>query len=114
FQSPALPWLHRHSENTMDVTKFIEAPGPARPQRVTERPAADESLDARHRPGGDEPALAAPVESVPAEGVAGLIELILKNRSLLHRLIRDPWLQADLIPRFLMIALAGFVLYGVA
>lgn len=43
----------------------------------------------------------------------GLLEMILKNRSLLHKLIRDPSLQPALIPRFLAISLVGFLFFGV-
>ena len=44
----------------------------------------------------------------------GLIELILKNRSLLHKLIRDPSLQPVLISRFVAISIIGFAFFGVA
>jgi hypothetical protein len=44
----------------------------------------------------------------------GLVELILKNRPRLERVIRDPSLTAELLPRFLAVALAGFTLFGVA
>src|SRR5688572_8589057 len=47
-------------------------------------------------------------------GVMGIVELILKRRERLDRLIREPALAPQLVPRFLAIALAGFVLYGVA
>jgi len=46
--------------------------------------------------------------------VMGLIELILKDRERLNRLIRDPAISFELLPRFLAIALAGFTLFGVA
>lgn len=46
--------------------------------------------------------------------VMGLIELILKDRQRLNRLIRDPEISIELLPRFLAIALAGFTLFGVA
>ena len=42
------------------------------------------------------------------------MELILKDRQRLHRLIRDPSLQPELIPRFLAISLIGFLFFGVA
>lgn len=47
-------------------------------------------------------------------GVLGLVELILKRRDTLDRLIRDPELQPILLPRFLAISLIGFVFFGVA
>lgn len=46
--------------------------------------------------------------------VADLVELILKRRDRLERLIRDPSLQPVLLPKFLAISLAGFVFFGVA
>jgi hypothetical protein len=47
-------------------------------------------------------------------GALGLVELILKRPRRLDDLIRLPLEQTRLVPRFLAIALAGFVLYGVA
>ncbi len=47
-------------------------------------------------------------------GILGLVELILKRRDTLDRLIRDPALQPILLPRFLAISLIGFVFFGVA
>ena len=46
--------------------------------------------------------------------VFDLVELILKRRERLERLIREPALQAQLIPKFLAISLLGFVFFGVA
>ncbi len=43
-----------------------------------------------------------------------LIELILKDRPTLHQLLRDRTQQAELLMKFLGIAVAGFVLFGVA
>jgi hypothetical protein len=43
----------------------------------------------------------------------GLVELLLKYRQGLHRLLRDRSVHAVLLPRLLGIALTGFVLYGV-
>jgi hypothetical protein len=43
----------------------------------------------------------------------GLAELLLKNRRGLHQVLRDRSLHAVLLPRFLAIALTGFVLFGV-
>jgi hypothetical protein len=47
-------------------------------------------------------------------GIADLVELILKRRDRLERLIREPSLQSLLLPKFLAIALIGFVFFGVA
>jgi hypothetical protein len=49
-----------------------------------------------------------------AAGVSDLVELILKRRERLEELIREPALQARLVPRFLAISLFGFVLFGVS
>ncbi len=55
------------------------------------------------------------LDDMPANlGVLGLVELILKRRDALDRLIRDPSLQPILLPRFLAISLIGFVFFGVA
>ena len=43
----------------------------------------------------------------------GLVELLLKNRRGLHRVLRDETTHAVLLPRLLAIALVGFVLFGV-
>jgi hypothetical protein len=43
-----------------------------------------------------------------------LVELILKDRSRLDGIIRDPALAAELVPRFLAVSLIGFSLFGVA
>jgi hypothetical protein len=44
----------------------------------------------------------------------GLVELMLKDRARLNDLLRDESRPADLIPRFLAVALAGFLVFGVA
>ena len=55
-----------------------------------------------------------PDEAVPNTNMLGLVELILKRPDRLERLIREPARQADLLPRFLAIALIGFIFFGVA
>jgi hypothetical protein len=45
--------------------------------------------------------------------ILGLVEIVLKNRRGLHRLLRNPAVHAVLLPRLLAIALSGFVLFGV-
>lgn len=47
-------------------------------------------------------------------GLLSLVELVLKDRPRLEWTIRDASLSAELIPRFLAIALIGFTLFGVA
>jgi hypothetical protein len=53
------------------------------------------------------------LEPVESPGLSDVIELILKDRPALERIIRDPLLAAELIPRFLASALIGFTLFGV-
>ncbi len=63
----------------------------------------------------DNSAITADIDERPANlGVLGLVELILKRRDTLDRLIRDPSLQPILLPKFLAISLIGFVFFGVA
>jgi hypothetical protein len=53
-------------------------------------------------------------EPVSKTGMFHLIELILKRRDQLDVLIRESSLQPQLMPRFLAIALLGFVFFGLA
>ncbi len=53
-------------------------------------------------------------EPVSSPNLLDLVELILKDRPRLERVIRDPALAAELIPRFLAVSLIGFTLFGVA
>ena len=50
----------------------------------------------------------------PAPRLFDLIELILKDRPRLERIIRDPSLAGELIPRFLAISLVGFTFFGIS
>lgn len=43
-----------------------------------------------------------------------LVELILKDRPRLHRVIRDPSLHGELVPRLLTVSMIGFVFFGLA
>ena len=54
------------------------------------------------------------LEPVASPTKLGLIELILKDRPRLERVIRDPSQFADLIPRFLAISVIAFTLFGAA
>lgn len=54
------------------------------------------------------------IEESTKTGIADLVELILKRRDRLERLVREPPLQSLLLPKFLAIALIGFVFFGVA
>jgi|GEM_PF-703003 hypothetical protein len=53
-------------------------------------------------------------ESVESISYIGLVEMVLKNRPRLHRIIRDPSLQPELIPRLLAISLSAFIFFGAA
>lgn len=46
--------------------------------------------------------------------LVGLVELILKRRETLERVIRDPQTQGQIIPRLLLISLLGFAMFGIA
>jgi hypothetical protein len=53
-------------------------------------------------------------EAIPDDtSLAGVLELLLKNRLRLDTLLRDEQRQRELIPRMLTLALAGFATYGV-
>src|SRR5258708_3488857 len=54
------------------------------------------------------------VQPVDAPRLLAVVELILKNRPSLERVIRDPSMAAEMIPRFLAVSLIGFPLFGVA
>lgn len=71
-------------------------------------PAVLSSIWLPDLPGDAEP------KPLPDAHTASLIELILKDRGGLHRVLRTKTLHAALLPRFLGIALTGFVLFGVA
>ncbi len=47
-----------------------------------------------------------------ASGMAAIVELVLKDRPQLNRIIRRPAHQAELIPRFLALELVAFTLFG--
>src|SRR5215813_13426673 len=53
-------------------------------------------------------------ETTEGRGALGLVELILKRRDRLDRLIREPGVEAHLVPRFLAIALVSCALYGLS
>lgn len=53
-------------------------------------------------------------ETVHRVTFLGVIELILKNPTRLHRLLRDQELQPQLLNRFLAISLVGFLFFGLA
>ena len=58
--------------------------------------------------------IGAVLEPVATPTLLELIELILKDRSRLERVIRDPSQFADLIPRFLAVSVIAFTLFGAA
>ena len=63
-----------------------------------------------------EPATQAVAASPPAEdnGAKDLVELLLKDRRRLDRLLREEAHAPDLIPRLLAVALMGFTVFGIA
>lgn len=54
------------------------------------------------------------LNGVPAPRLFDLVELILKDRPRLERIIRDSSLAGELIPRFLAISLVGFTFFGIS
>jgi hypothetical protein len=75
----------------------------------TRRP--DSALDSE----ASEPVAADAIfESVDSPKLVDLVELILKDRPGLEKIIRDPALAGELVPRFLAVSLLGFTLFGAA
>jgi hypothetical protein len=68
----------------------------------------------RERDSGIPAAVLATEEPAPAKGetTLELVELLLKNPVRLQQLNRDPRRQGELVPRFLLIALSGYLLYS--
>src|SRR5262245_21291765 len=79
----------------------------SRLQRIA---AANSPGDADQQIVSAEPASEEPLRT----GLIDLVELILKRREGLERLIRQPDSQAQLVPKFLAISLLGFIFFGVA
>ena len=100
------------SENLpMNITRHVESIA-AREDVSSDNPR-EAGIDERRS--GDPGAEDVTLEwDEPVPGIVPLVELILKGRSRLEKLVRDPSLQPELVPRFLAVALAGFTLYGVA
>ena len=61
-----------------------------------------EDASSQHNFGGDE-----------AVSTTAVIEMLLKDRETLNRLLRDEDRQRDLIPRLMAVAVAGFFVYGI-
>ncbi|MBI3863237.1 MAG: hypothetical protein HY290_15205 [Planctomycetia bacterium] len=90
---------------------------------IRERLAGVHTTQPVPEPGADEPVEPASagaagcgdnvLTEVTAPSAFELVELILKDRPRLERIIHDPSQSADLIPRFLAVALVGFTLFGV-
>jgi uncharacterized membrane protein len=74
-------------------------------------PAADQEIDVFNAGKNLEDNVLTAVE---APRLFDLVELILKDRPRLERIIRDPSLAGDLIPRFLAISLVGFTFFGIS
>lgn len=53
-----------------------------------------------------------PVTATGGNSAASLVELILKDRPGLERMVGEPARKADLVPRLLAISIVGFVLFG--
>src|SRR4051794_35590614 len=46
--------------------------------------------------------------------MSGVVEMLLKNRAQLNRLLRNETYQRELVPILLIVAALGFTVYGVA
>jgi len=68
------------------------------------------SATAKQEPVADEQQ--SPLTAVTTPSLLELLELILKDRPRLERIVHDPSLSAELIPRLLAAALIGFTLFG--
>jgi hypothetical protein len=103
----------------MNVTKYIESlESQSSPVADLQRPAMspDELCGAESQSahGGVASANEDIFEAVGSDSLFGLVEMILKNPARLHKIIRDPARQPQLIPRLLAISLTAFVFFGAA
>jgi hypothetical protein len=78
-------------------------PAPALLEGVNESPPADWH-----------PAAEEPLGQAEGRSVLGLAEMLLKQPARVDRLVRDDARQADLIPRFLALALGSFTVFAAA
>lgn len=99
--------------NTASYLESIRQANASEQGESTDDSLNDEITETGERPSPHE-AVCPPFEPVEPIRLLGLMELILKDRPRLHRLIRNPSLQPELIPRFLAIAMIGFVFFGVS
>ncbi|MGE5190945.1 MAG: hypothetical protein ACM3U2_00470 [Deltaproteobacteria bacterium] len=102
----------------MPTTSEIRTPLTSLHAREQKSVSEGSSADARAasiEAGTQGPAIETDVfQPVSSPKLLELVELILKDRPRLERVIRDPSLAAELIPRFLAVSLVGFTLFGVA
>jgi hypothetical protein len=90
-----------------------ESPASLSPDQCDWGPIVAVAVDGRTPPMAESLASMQPGEA-DKTAIADILELILKRRARLERLIREPSLQSQLLPKFLAIAVIGFVLFGVA
>ena len=103
----------------MNVTKYIESlESQSSSAADMQRPemSSDELCGAESQAADDDvaPADEDIFETVGSDSLFELVEMILKNRTRLHKIIRDPARQPQLIPRLLAISLTAFVFFGAA
>src|SRR4051794_5393950 len=90
----------------MNATEYVA--------RVRSRQTIEADTDEANRPIGSSYEVANTIDVAMSDvHTFDLVELLLKNRPGLHRLLRDRSGHAELLPRLLAIALVGFVLFGV-
>jgi hypothetical protein len=99
--------------STSEIHKRLTSLHPREENRESEGLSGDDCA-ARFETGVSDPAIEKDVlQPVASPTLLELVELILKDRPRLERVIRDPSLAVELIPRFLAVSLVGFTLFGV-
>jgi len=79
---------------------------------VQNQPILDTPLEPGSFPKWQPDTPAEPLLAEQEQTTLGLVELLLKDPALVDRLNRAPKAQAELFPRFLLIAQAGFLVFG--
>jgi len=103
----------------MKAAEYVESLETTKPELPGHKPSTSHSVETATLETDaadiefDDDVIFEPVEFGPVK-LLGLVELILKNRSRMHIMLREPSLKSELIPRFLAISLIGFLFFGVA
>jgi hypothetical protein len=95
----------------MSTLSYLESAAPHLPHAGRES-AADTPAELVFDEEADGGASGSRTAAAGGSSAASLVELILKDRPGLERLVREPAPKGDLVPRFLAISIVGFVLFG--